>query len=184
MAVPWIPSPRTVVDALLDLLNVGPEDVFVDLGCGDGRVVLEAAKRGAKAVCIEVDRVLCNIAEIWAQLMGVSDRFEVIRGDFFKIDLSAVDPTIVYAYLYPSTLEELSPKLEAELSAGTVVTTLDFAIRGWSPVYVKALVDEHGYDRILWIYVVGISNPRARVAGLAKNLEMFASRIKMRRFKL
>lgn len=180
MTVPWVPSPRTVVNFLMEMLNVRHGDRFVDLGCGDGRVVIEAAKRGAMAVCIEIDRVLCNVASVWADLMGVRNRFKVICRDFFDVDLREIGPDIVYAYLYPSTLESLASKLENELSPGSVVVTLDFAIRGWSPIYVKTFIDENGHRRVLWIYVVGLSNPKARVVGLADKLREFASKLRNR----
>ncbi|NPA96363.1 MAG: SAM-dependent methyltransferase [Crenarchaeota archaeon] len=165
---------------MLEMLGVGPRDVLVDLGCGDGRVVVKAAKRGARSVCVEIDRVLCNVTEIWARVEGVEDRVEVICKSFFDVDLGSVNPTIVYAYLYPSVLEQLSPKLEDELSDGTIIVTLDFAIRGWSPVYARVLVDENKFDRVLWMYVTGLSNPKARRVGIAKNLGLFVSRLRSR----
>ncbi len=180
LSVPWIPSPRLVLEYLMDLLNVAPSDTFVDLGCGDGRVVVEAAKRGARAICIEIDRILCNITEIRARLEGVEDRIDVICKSFFEVDIRALKPTIVYAYLYPSTLQELSNALE-NLDKGTIIATLDFAIRGWSPIFAKALIDEDGYDRALWVYVVGLSNPKARRVGVSRDLRAFASRLGRRK---
>ncbi len=179
MSVPWIPSPAIVVNYLFDMLGVAEGDTVVDLGCGDGRVVIEAAKRGARGVCIEVDRVLCNVTEVWARAEGVENKVSIVCRDFFEVDLRSLDPTIVYAYLYPSTLQELSPRLEA-LSPGTIIATLDFAIRGWSPVFAKVLLDESGFERVIWLYIVGLSNPSARRAGLSRNIDAFVSRLKHR----
>ena len=184
--VPWVPSPRLVVEYVLDVLGVGFGDVVLDLGCGDGRFLIAAAKRGAKAICIEVDRVLCNVVEIAVTIAGVSDRVVVLCRDFFDVDLRSVlpRPTIVYAYLYSSVLSELAPKLEKELDIGTLVITLDFAIRGWSPFFVKHLIDEYGHNRLLWLYIVGISNPSARYAGLSREYIAIAEKLHGKRFGL
>ncbi len=187
MAVPWIPSPWRAVDALGRLLGIGSHDVVLDLGCGDGRVLVELARiYRARGVCIEIDRVLSNIAEIRARLDGVGDRIRVIRGDFFKVNLSEIEPrpTIVYAYLFPSILEELAPKLARELMCGTIVVSLDFAIRSWSPIFAKAFVDENGFDRILWIYVVGLSDPEHRRPGLTNHWHQIARNFTIRRMDI
>jgi SAM-dependent methyltransferase len=164
--VPWIPSPKIVVEYIKHALGVTRSDVVMDLGCGDGRVLIDFAKAGVSVVCIEIDRVLCNVTEIVFELYGVKDRLKLICNDFFRVNFAEImpRPTIVYAYLYSSILEMLSPKLETELGFGTIIVTLDFPIRGWSPVFAKHLVDESNYDRVLWIYINGISNPSARIA--------------------
>ncbi|MDK6028046.1 class I SAM-dependent methyltransferase [Ignisphaera sp. 4213-co] len=163
--VPWIPSPKTPIEYLKYALGASSNDVVLDLGCGDGRVLLEFAKAGAKTICIEINRVLCNVSELVFGLHGLKDRLIVICSDFFSVDLSELRPrpTIVYAYLYPSTLELLSEKLEKELDLCTIIATLDFPIRNWSPVFVKSLVDENGHHRTIWIYINGFSNPKARL---------------------
>ncbi len=184
--VPWIPTPSFVVEYILDQLGVDSKDVVVDLGCGDGRIVVAAAQRGAYTYCIELDRVLCNVTEIHAALRGVKDRVTVICRSFYEVDLSTLRPrpTIVYAYLYPSTLEALAPKLEKELEPGTIVVSLDFAIRGWSPFFAKTLVDEYGHTRIIWLYVIGLSNPSARYVGISREYRSIASKLLRRRFAL
>jgi len=161
---PWIPSPKIVVEYLKYALGVGKEDVVLDLGCGDGRVLLEFAKIGATTICIEIDRVLCNIVEVAFDILGLGDKARIICKDFFKVNLLEIKPrpTIVYAYLYPSVLEALARKFEDELDFCTVIASLDFPIRDWSPVYVRHLVDENDHSRVVWIYVNGISNPKAR----------------------
>jgi 16S rRNA A1518/A1519 N6-dimethyltransferase RsmA/KsgA/DIM1 with predicted DNA glycosylase/AP lyase activity len=163
--VPWIPSPKIVIEYLRHALGVSSRDVVLDLGCGDGRVLLEFAKSGAIAICIEINKTLCNVTEAIFAIHGLKDRLKIICNDFFKVRLSEImpKPTIVYAYLYPSILEALAEKLEAELDFCTIIASLDFPIRSWSPIYVKHLIDENDHNRIVWIYVNGISNPKARL---------------------
>jgi 16S rRNA A1518/A1519 N6-dimethyltransferase RsmA/KsgA/DIM1 with predicted DNA glycosylase/AP lyase activity len=163
--VPWIPSPKVVIEYLRHALGVSSRDVVLDLGCGDGRVLLEFAKSGAIAICIEINKTLCNVTEVIFAIHGLKDRLKIICNDFFKVRLSEImpKPTIVYAYLYPSILEALAEKLEAELDFCTIIASLDFPIRSWSPIYVKHLIDENDHNRIVWIYVNGISNPKARL---------------------
>ncbi len=159
--VPWIPTPRAVIEYLVNSISVNENDTILDMGCGDGRVVLSFARLGANGICIEINKTLCNIVEIASQLLNFKDKIRVICRDFFTISLSNLEPipTIVYLYLYRSVLEKIAPKLEKELSMGTVIITLDFPIDSWSPFFVKHVVDE---NRFLWFYVLGISNPMAR----------------------
>lgn len=150
-----ISTPHKIVVEFMDLISVGPYDVFYDLGCGDGRLVIEAAKRGALGVCIEMDRILCNIVEIYSKMAGVKDRIKVICSNMFDIDLSSAypSPTIVYVYHYPSTIKALSSKLAKELSPGTVIASLDTPFTGWSPIAILPMVDEIGSLWFLWIYL-------------------------------
>ncbi len=173
-SIPWVPTPDIVINYLLHALGIGGGDVVLDLGCGDGRVLLEFCRHGAFGICIELNRILCNIVEITAKIMKVEDRIKIYCIDFFTIDFKKImpRPTVVYLFLYPSTLEQLSYKLETELDPGTIIVTLDFAIKGWSPFYVKSLVDENRYDRLVWFYIVGISNPNARKIGYADQNEL------------
>uniref|UniRef100_A0A7J3Z578 Class I SAM-dependent methyltransferase n=1 Tax=Ignisphaera aggregans TaxID=334771 RepID=A0A7J3Z578_9CREN len=84
---PRIPSPKIVVEYLKYALGVGKEDVVLDLGCGDGRVLLEFAKIGATTICIEIDRVLCNIVEVAFNILGLGDKARIICKDFFQSKL-------------------------------------------------------------------------------------------------
>lgn len=163
-AAPWVPTPNIVIEYLLHSLGVGRGDAVLDLGCGDGRVLIGFCRYGASGVCVELNRILCNVVEVAARVANVRDRIKIYCTDFFTINFREIEPrpTIVYLYLYPSTLEQLSYKLETEFDPGTIIVTLDFAIRGWSPFFVKRLIDENGHDRLIWFYIVGISNPNAR----------------------
>ncbi len=155
--VPWVPTRRELLDTIFSLVKPTARDVFYDLGSGDGRVVVEAARRGAgKAVGIERNPEL--VAEAWrlAHREGVADRVKFILGDFFSIPIR--DATIVYMYLLTRINRMLRRKLEAELRLGTRIITLDFEIPGWRPVHVVSR-SVSGMERTIYLYVKGVSNP-------------------------
>jgi protein-L-isoaspartate O-methyltransferase len=157
---PWIPAPLTAVYAALELAWASPCDVLYDLGSGDGRVIVIAARDFCvrKSVGVEIDPALVEVARAKARMEGVEDRVEVIEGDFFTVTLS--DATIVYLYLYKSVNERLRGKLESELRPGTRVVALDFPVPGWLPVRVKRLRDESDILRSIYLYIIGISDGR------------------------
>jgi len=155
VSVPWVPTSRKALDELFNFITFKSTDIFYDLGCGDGRVVIEVAKRfGIKAIGIEARLDLVEMARKKALREGVSDKVEIIYGDFFKIPL--YNATIVYAYLLTSVNKLLRPKLESELRPGTRVVTLDFEIPGWKPVAVRKFHDR--IDRKLYLYIIGVSD--------------------------
>lgn len=157
---PWIPTPIKVVYAALDLAWVGPCDVVYDLGSGDGRVVVIAARDfGAKrAVGVEIDPALVEVARAKARMEHVDDRVEIVEGSLFDVPLG--EATVVYIYLYKSINERLRPKLEEELKPGTRVVTVDFPVPGWLPVRIRRLRDEADILRSIYLYIVGISDGR------------------------
>ncbi len=159
--VPFVPTREEIIPFILDELGVGPDDVFYDLGCGDGRVAVYAAKHYdvKRSVCVEVDRRLATEALIRATREGVGDRVLVVNADFREVHLW--DATVVYMYLLSSVNEALKPKLEQELSEGTRVGTLDFPIPGWKP---KRVIGRSGWQKTLYIYIVGEHLP-ARETG-------------------
>ncbi len=156
--VPWVPTRKELLRHVMRVAKVGPGDVFYDLGCGDGRVVIEAAKRGARGVCVEIREDLIREARRRAEEEGVADRIRFVQGSFFDVDLS--DATIVYMYLLTRVNKALRPKLERELRAGTRVVTLDFEIPGWKPVYVERHYTG-SLERTIYLYVKGVSDLRA-----------------------
>ena len=153
--VPFVPTREEVLDVVLKALDLRSGDVLYDLGCGDGRVVVEAARRYPirKAVCVEIREDLVKRAIERAREAGVEDRVEVVRGDFFEVPIK--DATVVYMYLLTSVNEQLKPKLERELRPGARVVTLDFQVPGWRPI--KTL-GGGGWQRTIYIYVIGESN--------------------------
>jgi SAM-dependent methyltransferase len=128
----YVPTPNDVVDAMLDVAKVTAGDVVYDLGSGDGRIVIEAAKRyGARGVGIEIDPALVKRAEAGARKAGVSDKVTFMRADLFKTDLS--NATVVTLYLSPSINLRLQSKLQRELRPGSRVVSHRFPIGDWAP---------------------------------------------------
>jgi SAM-dependent methyltransferase len=166
MKVPWIPSPLAAIYRALELAGASSCDVLYDLGAGDGRVVVIAARDFgvSLAVGIEVNPLLAEAARVKAKMDGVADRVRIIEGDFFKTSIAGA--TIVYMYLYRSVNEALRPKLEQELEPGARVVTLDFPVPGWTPVVVRRIRDEADIPRTIHLYVVGISDRRWSRRGL------------------
>ena len=118
---------------MLELANVGPQDTVYDLGCGDGRLIISAAREyGARAVGIEID----PIRFIWCQLMitgfGLRRRVKVRFGDFFKKDLSGA--TVITSYLLQDTNKRLESKFDAELQPGARVVAYNFKFPGLNMV--------------------------------------------------
>lgn len=127
---PFVPSPTHVVWKMLELANVSKNDVVYDLGSGDGRIVIAAAKEfGARGVGIEIDPDLVKKARAKARELGVADRVEFRQGDLFNADLS--DATVVTLYLWPDMNNRLRPKLKTELDPGDRVVSHSFDIDGW-----------------------------------------------------
>lgn len=130
--VPFVESPQAVVDQMLDLANVDEDDVVYDLGSGDGRIPITAAKKyGARGVGIEIKPHLVEKARKNAEENGVADRVEFRQGDLFEADIS--EATVVSIYLLPTVNLELRPKLFRELEPGTRVVSHDFNMSEWDP---------------------------------------------------
>lgn len=152
---PWVPTRDEVLPYIVSLAKIGPNDVVYDLGCGDGRVVIEAALKGAKGVCVEINKELISKAEEKARKLGIIDRITFINDDFFNVSLS--DASVIYMYLLTSVNRMLKPKLSREVKLGTRIVTLDFEIPGWRPVHVVKI--SLGYrDATLYLYIKGISD--------------------------
>ncbi len=157
--VPFIPSPIEAVKTALAMARVSASDILYDLGAGDGRIVIEAARRGAKAVAIEIDPSLAMLIWFKAIEEKLEDKIEVLNEDFFKVYLG--NATVIYQYVYPSISAELAKKYEKELRIGTRIIALDLPIPDWIPVIVKRFIDENGVLRTIFLYVKGISNPES-----------------------
>ncbi|OWJ54085.1 class I SAM-dependent methyltransferase [Pyrodictium delaneyi] len=163
--VPWVPTRRQLISQVLRIARVSKGDIFYDLGCGDGRVVIEAAKRGAKAVCIELRRELLESAIENAKKAGVYDKIEFINDDFFNVSLHRA--SVVYMYLLTRVNAALRPKLENELRIGARVITLDFAIPGWNPIHVEKYY-VGGLVRTIYLYTKGVSDIKTQAYSLNK----------------
>jgi len=127
----FVPTPQTVIDGMLKLAGVGKNDVVYDLGCGDGRIVVTAARRGARSVGIDIDPERIREANANIQKSGVAARAKVIQGDLFEADIG--EATVVTLYLLTSLNNKLKPKLLAELKPGTRVVSHAFDMGDWKP---------------------------------------------------
>jgi len=121
---------------MLILAQLKPGEVFFDLGAGDGRTVIMAAKEfGARAIGVELREDLAKRALSSVYEEGLQDRVTIVNGDMFNVDLSSAD--VVFLYLTTSANEKIKPKLEAELKSGARVVSHDYEIVGWRPVKVE-----------------------------------------------
>lgn len=145
--VMYVPTPHATVDAMLALGQVGPGDILYDLGSGDGRIPIAAAKRfGIRAVGIEIDPEWLGQARANARAAGVGRLVSFRRQDLFRADFR--EATVVTLYLLPELNLRLRPRLLAELRPGTRIVSHAFDMGDWTP---EKVVDVGGGDRIyLW----------------------------------
>ena len=130
--VPYVPSPGEIVDGMLKLAGVHKGDVVYDLGCGDGRIVIEAALRyGARGVGVDINPDRIREARINARQAGVEDQVKFVEGDLFEADIK--EATVVTLYLLPSVNLKLRPKLWRDLKPGTRVVSHSFDMGDWKP---------------------------------------------------
>lgn len=130
--VPYVPTPQSVVDAMLKVANVGKNDIIYDLGSGDGRIVNTAAQRfGTQGVGIDISPERIQEANANAQKAGVSDRVKFVQQDLFKTDFS--DATVVTLYLLPDINLRLRPILFKQLKPGTRIVSHAFDMGDWKP---------------------------------------------------
>jgi hypothetical protein len=136
--VVYVPTPQVVVDEMLRMAKVGANDYVIDLGSGDGRIVITAAKKhGARGFGVDLDTYLLKIANSNAKKEGVADRARFIEQNLFETDLSQA--TVITSYLLPSMNEQLRPKLLA-LKPGTRVVAHDYAMGDWDPDDSETLI--------------------------------------------
>jgi SAM-dependent methyltransferase len=127
----YVPTRQTVVDAMLTVAKVKAGDVVYDLGCGDGRIVVSAAKLGARGVCIDIDPQRVAEATQNVQRNGVADKVKILNQDLFTTDVS--DASVVTLYLLPTLNLKLRPILWKTLKPGTRVVSHDFDMGDWKP---------------------------------------------------
>lgn len=137
--VPYVPTPQPVVDGMLKLAKVAAGDVVYDLGCGDGRIVITAAKEhGATGVGVDIDPQRIKEANANAKTAGVTDKVKFVKGDIFKTDFS--NATVVTLYLLPEINLRLRPELLKQLKPGTRIVSHVFSMGDWKPeqtIYVN-----------------------------------------------
>lgn len=129
--VPFVPTPQEVVDMMIELAGVKKGDVVYDLGSGDGRIVVTAAKKGAKAVGFEIDGDLVKQSRENIRKAGVQEQAEIRQQDILTVDLSAA--SVVTMYLLPDVNLKLKPNLLSQLKPGSRVVSHAFDMGDWKP---------------------------------------------------
>jgi SAM-dependent methyltransferase len=146
----WVPTPQSLVDKMLEIAKVTPQDFVVDLGSGDGRTVITAAKLGATALGIEFNPSMVELSKASADKAGVSDRAKFLNADIFASDFSKA--TVVTMFLLPSLNVKLRPTI-LDMKPGTRVVSNSFDMGDWKPdLTAHVSQDCKGYCRAhLWI---------------------------------
>lgn len=144
--VPYVPTPEPVVDAMLAMAQVGANDTLIDLGSGDGRIAIAAARLGAKASGVEIDAALVERARRTAALHGLEDRARFTRANLFDVPLR--DASVVTLYLLPRINLALRPRLLTELRPGTRIVTHAFDMGEWRADEERLVADRRVH---LWI---------------------------------
>jgi len=150
---PFVPTPPEVVDKMLELAQVGKDSVIYDIGCGDGRIVVAAAKKyGAHGVGIDIDPVRIKESKANAKASGVEKLVKFREEDATKTDISPA--TIVTLYLLPESNELLRPKFERELKPGTLIITHNYIVPGWEDkeIDTATVTDTEGKSHSVFLY--------------------------------
>ena len=147
---PFVASPQRVVDRMLELAAIKPNEVVFDLGCGDGRILLQAAQKyQARAIGIEIDEKLVQTTNERVALLGLQNRVKVQQGNLLEADLSSADVVTIYLLTQSNAL--LRPRLEKMLRPGTRVVSYDYAVPGWKATIVdRDLPDGRGH--VIYLY--------------------------------
>lgn len=156
--VPFVPTPEVVVRRMLQVSGVKEGEIVYDLGCGDGRIVIMAAREfGARAICVEIRNDLYEQTLRRVRELHLEDRVKVIHGNFFEVPIEDAD--VVTMYLLTSVNQMLRPKLERELRPGTRVVSHDFEVPGWKPVLVEDIYEEWRSHKIYLYKIPGAEIP-------------------------
>jgi precorrin-6B methylase 2 len=148
---PWARTSLDRVDRMLRLANVQPGETVVDLGAGDGRIVIRAARRfGARAIGVEVDPLRWLLVNVAIRALGLRRQARVVRGNMFSYDLGEAD--VVTLYLLQGTNRQLKPRLAEGLHSGARVVSHAFPLDGWTPLAVDR-------QQRLYLYEMGSTAP-------------------------
>ena len=148
---PFVPTPYEVVNRMLTLAEVTQDDVVYDLGCGDGRIVIEAAQRfGARGVGIDIDPQRIAEANANAERAGVQHLVQFIEQDALTVDVS--EATVVTLYLLSSSNMKLRPLLTQQLPVGARIVSHAFSMGDWEPEVLDKFEDEQGNTRSLYLW--------------------------------
>jgi predicted O-methyltransferase YrrM len=151
--VPYVPTHMAVVDEMLKMAEVKGDDVLYDLGSGDGRIPIEAAKRfGTRGVGIDLNPQRIKEANANAQSAGVTEKVRFIEGDIFKSDFR--EATVVSLYLLPAINLQLKPQLLEQLKPGTRVVSHNYDMGDWQPEKTKTVKTPDGVDHFVYFWRV------------------------------
>ena len=148
--VVWVPTPQALVNKMLDMAKVTPNDFLMDLGSGDGRTVITAAKRGVRAMGIEYNPDMVELSKKNAAAAGVSDKATFVKADIFETDFSKA--TVITLFLLPDLNLRLRPKI-LEMAPGTRIVANSFRMEAWEPDQTETVSDDcvSWCTALLWI---------------------------------
>lgn len=156
---PYVPTPQDVVERMLTLAQVGKNDVVMDLGSGDGRLVVTAARQfGARGIGIDIDPARVAEGRAKATQAGVDARVEFRQQDAMQADVSQA--TVVTLYLLSSSNVKLRPRLLSQLKPGARIVSHQFGMGDWPPDKVETFTDANGTSRTLYLWTVGANSPK------------------------
>jgi tRNA G37 N-methylase Trm5 len=148
---PYVPTPQDVVERMLTLAEVGPNDVVYDLGCGDGRIVITAAQKfGATGVGVDIDPDRIKESEANAKAAGVEGKVTFKQQDAMTVDVSPA--TVVTLYLLSSSNLKLRPILTKQLRPGARIVSHAFTMGDWQPIKTDTFTDSQGSRRTLYLW--------------------------------
>ena len=148
---PYVPTPQEVVDKMLELAQVTAQDVVYDLGCGDGRIIVTAAKKyGARGVGVDIDPERVHECEANAKQAGVEKLVTCKLQDARTVDVSPA--TVVTLYLLSSSNLTLRPMLTKQLKPGARIVSHAFSMGDWDPMKTEEIKDSSGYTRTLYLW--------------------------------
>ena len=154
--VVWVPTPPELVEKMLDLAKVTPQDFVMDLGSGDGRNIIAAAKRGARSVGVEYNPEMVNLSNRLAREAGVADKAQFVQGDMYAADISKAN--VLALFLLPVNMTQLRPKF-LDLQPGSRIVSNTFTINDW-PADEQVTIDDCSAWCTALLYIVP-----AKVAG-------------------
>ena len=175
--VVWVPTPQAVVDQMLDMAKVTKTDFVMDLGSGDGRTVITAAKRGARAMGIEYNPDMVDLSVRNAKEAGVTDRATFVKADLFETDLSKAD--VITMFLLPSINMKLRPKI-LDLKPGTRIVSNTFTMEDWQADETTTVTDgcsSSWCTALLWIVPAKVGGTWSTPSGaltLTQNFQMIS----------
>ena len=175
--VVWVPTPQAVVDKMLDMAKVTKNDVVMDLGSGDGRTVITAAKRGARGIGIEYNPDMVELSRKNAAAAGVSERATFEKADLFETDLSKAD--VITMFLLPSINLKLRPKI-LDLKPGTRIASNTFTMEDWQADETSTITDgcsSSWCTALFWVVpakVAGTWNTPNGALTLTQNFQMLS----------